>query len=193
MSKLCEKIVVLQLNTYLIDNCILNDNQHAYLPGRSTETALAAVTAYITKHVDAKQVVSLASVDLSSAFDCVDHEILLRKLAWYGVSPAWFSDYLTNRRQRVRGGRTVQNVSAGVPQGSLTGPVLFLLYTNDIPSHLDCSIIRYADDSQVLVPGQIYMYIDIDLRYTYDDSPFRAKFKVIGGMVPGPLFETKRF
>ena len=155
VSKLCEKIVVSQLTAYLIDNCILNDNQHAYLPGRSTETALAAVTAYITKHVDAKQVVSLASVDLSSAFDCVDHEILLRKLAWYGVSPAWFSDYLTNRRQRVRGGRTVQNVSAGVPQGSLTGPVLFLLYTNDIPSHLDCSIISYADDSQVLVPGKI--------------------------------------
>ena len=110
---------------------------------------------YITKHVDAKQVVSLASVDLSSAFDCVDHEILLQKLAWYGVSLAWFSDYLTNRRQQVRGGRTVQNLSTGVPQGSLTGPLLFLLYTSNIPSHLDCSLISYTDDSQVLVPGNI--------------------------------------
>ena len=124
-SKLCEKIVVSQLTKYLTENHALNDTQHAYLPGRSTETALAAAVAYITRQVDAKQVVSLASVDLSSAFDCVDHGILLQKLGWYGVDSAWFADYLTGRRQRVRGGTTVQNVTAGVPQGSLTGPILF--------------------------------------------------------------------
>ena len=144
-----------QLTRHLMDSCVLNDTQHAYLPGRSTETALAAAVAYITQQVDAKHVVSLASVDLSSAFDCVNHDILLQKLAWYGVNSTWFADYLTDRRQRVRGGMAVQNVTAGVPQGSLIGPIMFLVYTNDLPSHLDCNIICYADDGQILLSSRI--------------------------------------
>ena len=155
MSKLCEKIAVSQLTSYLVTNDILNDTQHAYLPGRSTETALTSAVTFITRHIDMRQVVSLASVDLSSAFDCVNHEILLRKLGWYGIDPTWFRSYLSNRRQRVRGGTSVQHVRAGVPQGSLAGPILFLLYTNDIPSHLDCNIIIYADDSQIILPSKI--------------------------------------
>ena len=155
VSKLCEKIVVSQLTSYLTANSIINDTQHAYMPGRSTETALASAVAFITRHLDSKQVVSLASVDLSSAFDCVSHEILIQKLGWYGIDPSWFCNYLSNRRQRVRGGASVESVPAGVPQGSLTGPIMFLLYTNDIPSHLDCNIISYADDSQILLPSKI--------------------------------------
>lgn len=155
VSKLCEKIVLSQLRPYLISNFVLNETQHAFLPGHSTETALAEAIAFITSHLDNKEIVSLASVDLSSAFDCVDHSILLRKLGWYGIDPTWFRDYLSNRHQRVRGGRSVERVKAGVPQGSLTGPILFLLYTNDLPSHLDCKIISYADDTQMLVPSKI--------------------------------------
>ena len=153
--KLCEKIAMSQLTSYLVTNDILNDTQHAYLRGRSTETALTSAVTFITRHIDMRQVVSLASVDLSSVFDCVNHEILLRKLGWCGIDPTWFRSYLSNRRQRVRGGTSVQHVRAGVPQGSLAGPILFLLYTNDIPSHLDCNIISYADDSQIILLSKI--------------------------------------
>lgn len=154
VAKLCEKIVTSQLSSYLVSNCILNDAQHAYIPGHSTETALATSLAFITSRIDAGEVVSLASVDLSSAFDCVNHEILLQKLGWYGIDSTWFRDYLSNRQQRVRGGSCVQRVDAGVPQGSLTGPILFLLYTNDIPCHIDCKTVSYADDAQFLVSSK---------------------------------------
>ena len=69
--------------------------------------------------------------------------------------PTWFRDYLSNRRQHVRGGKSMQKVDAGIPQGSLTGPILFLLHTNDIPSHLDCKIVSYADDTQILVASKV--------------------------------------
>lgn len=85
----------------------------------------------------------------------MSHSLLLQKLGWYGIDSTWFKDYLSNRRQSVRGGKTIHQVAAGVPQGSLTGPILFLLYTNDIPSHLECKIVSYADDTQILMPSKI--------------------------------------
>ena len=134
VAKLCEKIVTSQLSSYLVSNCILNDAQHAYIPGHSTETALATSLAFITSRIDAGEVVSLASVDLSSAFDCVNHEILLQKLGWYGIDSTWFRDYLSNRQQRVRGGQWVQRGEhTGCPPRSLTRPILFFLLTNKIP------------------------------------------------------------
>ena len=110
MYRNSEKIAVSQLTSYLVTNNILNDTQHAYLPGRSTETALTSAVTFITQHIDMRQVVSLASVDLSSPFDCVKHGILLRKLGWSGIDPTRFSYYLSNRHQRVRGGTSVQPV-----------------------------------------------------------------------------------
>ena len=120
----------------------------------------------------------MASVDLSSAFDCVNHSSLLQKLGWYGIDATWFRDYLSNRRRRVRGGKSVQKMNAGVPQGSLTGPILFLLYTNDIPSHLDCKIVSYADDSQILVASRVYevskMTASLELNLSRLESWYQA-------------------
>ena len=94
------KPVVSQLTSYLLESNVLNEAQHAYVPGRSTETTLASVVACISDEIDSKNVVSLASVDLSSAFDCVSHSILLQKIVWCGIDPTWFKDYLTEQAPR---------------------------------------------------------------------------------------------
>ena len=84
------------------------------------------------------------------------------------------------RRQLVRGGNSVQKVDAGVPQGSLTGPILFLLYTNDLPSHLDCKIVSYADDSQILVASKVcevpkmIASLELNLSHSHLESWYHA-------------------
>jgi retron-type reverse transcriptase len=95
--------------------------------------------------------VAATSIDLSRAFDSVDHGILLSKLHWYGIDPTWFRSYLGDRRQLVRGGCLSLPLSHGVPQGSLVGPILFSIFTNDLPSYIPHGrLVSYADDTQLL-------------------------------------------
>ena len=86
------------------------------------------------------------------AFDCVDRDKLLDKLGWYGIAKHWFSDYFSNRRQTVQGGSECLDVPVGVVQGSILGPLMFILFTSDLAPHLSegTKIISYADDTQLL-------------------------------------------
>ena len=109
---------------------------------------LAAVERLVT-NIDEGLVSSVTTLDLSKAFDSVDHGLLLTKLPWYGVNDVdWFRSYLSGRRQMVRGGRLTCPVTCGVPQGSIIGPVLFILFTNDLYGYLTHGrLISYADDT----------------------------------------------
>ena len=151
LSKVCEKLVCTQLSTYL-DHChLLSSSQYAYRTGHSTEDALTDAVEWMTRRVDDGDVVAVTSVDLSRAFDSVDHDVLLTKLCWYGIDPSWFRSYLVGRRQVVRGGSLSLPLSHGVPQGSLVGPILFSIFTNDLPSFLPHGrLVSYADDTQLL-------------------------------------------
>ena len=151
LSKLCEKIVCEQLSSYLISHDLLSASQYAYRPCHSTEDALIDLIELASRQIDAGHIVAVTSIDLSKAFDSVDHDVLLSKLQWYGVDPRWFESYLTDRRQVVKGGSLSLLLSHGVPQGSIVGPVLFSIFTNDLPSHLPHGrFISYADDTQLI-------------------------------------------
>ena len=150
LSKLLEKVVCNQLTQYLTDNDILYQRQYAYRRGHSTEDAMLDAVEWISQNQERGEVTSIATVDLSKAFDSVDHGVLLSKLGWYGIDSTWFQSYLDGRRQLVRGGETVHPVRFGVPQGSIAGPVLFSLFINDLHCHLpECRVISYADDTQL--------------------------------------------
>ena len=151
LSKLCEKVVCAQLSAYFVDCDLFSSSQYAYRPCHSTEDAVTDAVEWTARRVDAGHVVAITSIDLSKAFDSVDHDVLLMKLQWHGVDPTWFQSYLDGRQQRVRGGSLSLSLSHGVPQGSLIGPILFSIFTNDLPSHLPHGrLVSYADDTQLL-------------------------------------------
>ena len=151
LSKLCEKVVCQQLSEYLTSHSLLSPSQYAYRPCHSTEDAVTDAVEWITRRIDSGHIVAVTSIDLSKAFDSVDHDVLLSKLQWYGIDPQWFRSYLGGRRQVVRGGSLSLPLSHGVPQGSLVGPILFSIFTNDLSTYLPHGrLVSYADDTQLL-------------------------------------------
>ena len=151
LSKIVEKVVCDQLSRYLTEHSILFNDQYAYRPCHCTEDAVLNAVEWICQNSERGEISSITAVDLSKAFDSVDHDVLLTKLGWYGIDPTWFRSYLSGRKQLVRGGEAVLPVRFGVPQGSIAGPILFSLFTNDLHCHLpDCRVIAYADDTQLL-------------------------------------------
>ena len=159
ISKVIERIVASQLTGYLQTNKLLPDHQSAYRQGHSTETALLKIFSDILDAADSAQVTLLGLLDLSAAFDTVDHDILLTRLQKsYGVDGttlAWISSFIQGRQQSVTfNGHQFARIQLkyGVPQGSVLGPLLFILYTSDVISiaaSLGVGAHSYADDSQL--------------------------------------------
>jgi hypothetical protein len=159
MSKIIERAVAIQLTGYLAANDLLPRYQSAYRRCHSTETALLRIWSDVMMAADERKVTLLSLLDMSAAFDCVDHQILLHRLTFAagmsGTAIQWIESFLSGRTQQVfYNGRlsTISPVLYGVPQGSTLGPLLYILYKAElshiIARHGLCHHL-YADDVQL--------------------------------------------
>ena len=155
-----ERVVAIRLNDHLIINKLSEVFQSAYKEYHSTETALLRVQNDMLVALDGEGGVVLMLLDLSAAFDTIDHKILFRRLHQLGIrgpALAWFKSYLTGRKQSVniQGVKSEkQDLPYGVPQGSVLGPILFTLYTlplGDIARKFGLRVHIYADDTQLYI------------------------------------------
>ena len=154
LSKLFEKVIFKYVFNHLHDNFVISTFQSGFLPGKSTVTQLAEVYHHFCNAIDRNKEIRVVFLDISKAFDRVWHTGLLYKLHKSGISNGlllWFKNYLSDRQQRVViSGEfsSWQDIKAGVPQGSVLGPLLFLLYINDISNAVThCQIRLFADDT----------------------------------------------
>ena len=158
LSKILERAVNSQLVDHLNSRGLLYENQSGFRSKYSTETCLISLTDYIKGEINRGNMVGVVLIDLRKAFDTVDGNILLQKLAAMGVTSLdWFRSYLFDREQctQVDGVNShFLQVTCGVPQGSILGPTLFLCYVNDMSSCLNCHLSLYADDSALVLSGK---------------------------------------
>jgi hypothetical protein len=156
-AKVCEKVVFKHLFNYIKDNNLITTHQSGFIPGDSTVNQLVYLYNLFAKALNDKQDIVLVFCDQSKAFDKVWHPGLIYKLQTFGITDSlllWFKSYLANRRQRV----TIKNaksswktIQAGVPQGSILGPLLFLIHINDIIDGIESQIKLFADDTSLFL------------------------------------------
>ena len=171
VAKLFEGLVYNQLRTFISDNNILVKQQSGFRSQHSTETALLGSTNEWLYNMDSGLINGVLFLDLKKAFDTVDHEILLKKLHLYiikGTPYAWLKSYIQNRKQicLMNGKKShAREIRCGVPQGSNLGPILFLLYINDLPKCLEATRANlFADDTNLSCAGLDVSEIEIKLK-----------------------------
>lgn len=193
-SKVIEKLVLNRLFEHLNSNKLLTPHQHGFLAKRSTITALISLVEFLLDQQEEGNTSTAILLDYSKAFDCLDHSILLEKLTALGVdgtSKTWFSSYLKDRSQMVqvtcdKNGKTEtvtstqERISRGVPQGSVLGPVLFILFTNDFPNFMQdySQTLMYADDTVLLLsranPKELdinsYIALNMAIQYCHNND-----------------------
>ena len=170
LSKILEKAVHQQLTDFLENESLLTNNQFGYRRKRSTNLATTLFLDNIRRNVDQGYLVGAIFIDLSKAFDTISHGALLDKLPSYGVCGnelQWITNYLFERKQYVQIESFQSDLKpclAGVPQGSILGPLLFILFFNDFPEVLEvCDTVMYADDTVITYRGKSITTIEVNL------------------------------
>ena len=158
-SKILERVISSQLITYLTTNKIPNIFQSAYIPHKYTESALTLITSDLLSGLNNNRGTILFLLDMSSAFDTLDHNVRIYRLSAIGITGIalnWFTSYITNRSSSVRSNTyysPIHSITHGLTQGSVLGPLLFNIYLLPIfeifTDYPDISLHTYADDLQL--------------------------------------------
>ena len=176
VAKILEKLVQKQVMNYLDENDLITDDQSAYLKHHNTQTSLHRVTNDWLWNINDGLITAMCALDISKCFDTINHQILLKKLKFYGFNDnaiKWFTSYLYQRGHKVYCNNVysnVKNVNIGVPQGSVLGPTLFLLYINDINNYLgNATCNMYADDVLIYCSNNDINVLNDNLQASIDN------------------------
>ncbi len=176
IPKILERCINSQLSSYFDEHDLLSCDQSAFRKGHSTATAAHKLVDDLLDNINEGLINGSCFFDLKKCFDTIDHDLLLQKLEKYGIigpELLWFKSYLTNRTQCVASNGTVssfKHVTTGVPQGSVLGPLLFLIFINDLPDALYRTASNiYADDTEIHACGSSMDEVNDILQCGVDD------------------------
>ena len=179
VNTVIEKLWFNRVNSFLCRYKVLVDTQYGFRGGRTTSDAVLRLLQDAYESMNDSGYFGVVSLDLSKAFDTVDHDVLQQKLYNYGirgVAHDIFISYLSGRYQYVAVNGAIScnlPITVGVPQGSVLGPLLFLMYINDMPNCIsnDCNMLLYADDSLLFSSNkniyELRLKLNESLRYMY--------------------------
>ena len=155
ISKIFKRVVYDQIEQYLVEKNLLYQLQSGFRRGFSTESCLIHLSDFIRFEMDKGHMVGMLLLDLQKAFDSVNHDILLMKLQSIGINTDivnWFQSYLSGRLQTINisgASSTPREITCGVPQGFILGPLLFFIYVNDMSAVVKNKLLLYADDTAI--------------------------------------------
>ena len=179
ISKVLEKVIQTRIMNFFLRNKVLSEGQYGFRKGRSTSDAILDFTGNILENMNKGFYTLSLFLDMSKAFDSIKHDTLLKKLEFYGIRGkvlSWFRSYLSNRHIQVKYKSYLSeryDMSYGTPQGSVLGPLMYIVLANDIAKSLKfCSCVTFADDTTVFASGSnlkfLFKKVNADLERLSD-------------------------